>query len=253
MPSGIARIERQIDGGARKRRAVTATVTGTPHTLRSQVVDLAGNASTWRTDNIDVGDGDPGDPHAADRHHDGGSGRVADRTDPRHGGRGGPGSRSSSCGGQGDDGVNRSTLDGDDPRLDQRRGACTPWKPVRATARPDLGVARADVQDRHVAPEGRHHDPSSWTNSRTVTLAGSTTSPALTRSASTASATPARSCTARSRRSSMSALTASSGSGTVRGRPRRGIRRRAAEKAEGRHRRPGQHVRRAGLGLAVHR
>ncbi|HET8756535.1 MAG TPA: Ig-like domain repeat protein [Solirubrobacteraceae bacterium] len=53
--SGIARVEWEIDGGATQQGAsgdsVTITGFGT-HTLKTRVVDNAGNATAWRTDSV---------------------------------------------------------------------------------------------------------------------------------------------------------------------------------------------------------
>jgi len=54
-PSGIHHVEWEIDGGATQQGASgdTITITGNgTHTLRTRVIDNAGNATTWRTDTV---------------------------------------------------------------------------------------------------------------------------------------------------------------------------------------------------------
>jgi hypothetical protein len=55
--SGVATVEWQVDGGAIGSGASgdPATVTGDgPHTLKTRVIDAAGNASAWRTDTVTI-------------------------------------------------------------------------------------------------------------------------------------------------------------------------------------------------------
>jgi Bacterial Ig-like domain len=55
--SGISHVEWRIDGGVVQSgpAASQATVTGDgAHTLATRIVDLAGNASAWRTDDVDI-------------------------------------------------------------------------------------------------------------------------------------------------------------------------------------------------------
>jgi hypothetical protein len=55
--SGVATVEWQVDGGSIVSGASGAPVTvtgGGQHTLKTRVIDVAGNASAWRTDTINI-------------------------------------------------------------------------------------------------------------------------------------------------------------------------------------------------------
>jgi hypothetical protein len=62
LDSGIASVEWEVDGTPHSGAPnAVATVSGNgPHTLRTRVIDAAGNASAWRTDTITI-DGNLGD------------------------------------------------------------------------------------------------------------------------------------------------------------------------------------------------
>jgi hypothetical protein len=175
-PSGVDRIEWELDGGGTDsgQPGDTVTITGFgSHTLRTRVVDLAGNASTWRTDTIDV-DADPGDSTppidtttAAPVEWRTGAIPVTVAAEDLQ-------SAVVELQWRGDDGVRHSTLDGDDPHLTiSGEGVHTLETRARNSAGRISGWREQTFKIDMSLPTDDTVVPSGWTNSRTVTLAGS--------------------------------------------------------------------------------